>query len=204
MGSGWAKTPETVDTFTQAVKGEPIVASEALFRWDNKTHELSDKKPLHALVLPLLDHSDPGLRGRALEVVTETVADADKPKLVEKITSMLKDPNPYVRSEAASALADLRNVASASKLAPLLDDKEKNTYDISYTNLLGSPDTQHHDGSAWSRVDDAALWALQKMTSTMPVEQKFQYARIDHKSVDADIAREVARAKKWLAEHAKN
>lgn len=79
----------------------------------------------------------------------------------------------------------------------LLDDTEKNVYDIRFENLLGRQDTVHHDGSAWSRVDDAALWALQSMSRSLD-GAKFDYGKIDHKKVDEDIAKEKARAREWF------
>ena len=43
----------------------------------------------------------------------------------------LKDSHPYVRSEAVSGLAFLKITDAIPDMMPLLDDSEKNTYNIS-------------------------------------------------------------------------
>ena len=83
----------------------------------------------------------------------------------------------------------------------LVDDKEKNTYDINYTDLLGHQSRVHHDGSAWSRVNDAALYALDRATSFLPKEEQFVYDKINYKTVDDDIAAQVKKAKAWHAKY---
>ena len=69
-------------------------------------------------------------------------------------------------------------------------------YSIKFPSLSGLQKSVNHDGSAWSRVDDAVLRALEGMTRAMK-DKRFKYGKINYKQVDADIAREVANAQKW-------
>lgn len=193
----WDKSDETVQVFLKALEDEPAVISIALFRLEGKVRSISSKEEFASRTRALLKHQDPGVRGRATKISTQVVADDGQAELASELEGMLKDENAFVRSEAAEALAHLRHLSSTEKIVALLDDHEKNTYDIKFDNLLGRKDTVHHDGSAWSRVDDSALHALETMSVRLG-DKKFTYAKIDYKKVDEDIAREVKRAKDWF------
>jgi hypothetical protein len=197
-GSRWQQNEETAETFLQALSKEPLLASLALFRWDGKAGFSSKKEQLHAAILPLLEHADPGVRGRALLVVTETVPADQKSELAGKLEAMLQDQHAYVRSMAAKSLADMRHLSSAARLMPLLDDKANNTYDITYDTLLGQSGTAHHDGGPWSRVDDSTLIALHLMSNQLPEGKRLEYPKINSGSVDADIATEVEKTRAWF------
>ena len=84
------------------------------------------------------------------------------------------------------------------KMMPLLDDPEDNTYDLVGWKQLDST-TGHirHNGSTWSRVDDAALWALQSIS--LHLDHRFTYRKTDPNTIDADIAAAISDAKKWYA-----
>jgi HEAT repeat protein len=175
---------------------EPYLKSLALFRIQFNNHKLAGKEEFFTRVHDLLKDPDPGVRGRAAEVSSVLVADADKEKLGAEITAMLEDKEAYVRSASASALGRLGYKPAIPKMVALLDDKARNTYDIPYKRLNGKEGSEHHDGSAWSRVDDSMLWGLSQLTFGFG-EQKFPYGKIDWKNVDGDIAREVKLAKAW-------
>ena len=84
----------------------------------------------------------------------------------------------------------------------MLDDNTKNSYVIKYTKLTGEPGTVLHDGSAWSRVDEAVLYALKTMTWSMG-DKKFKYTTINYKTVDKDIATAIKEAKAWYRKNKK-
>ncbi|MFA5505580.1 MAG: HEAT repeat domain-containing protein [Vulcanimicrobiota bacterium] len=196
-GGEWNKSEDTLKTMAEALKAEPALASTAMFRMAHKS--LGYQSELQPVLVSLLDHQDPGVRGRALSLVLVNVPEAEKQGLVEKVQGLLSDPHPFVRSQAASALAAARNnLQSVPKLMPLLADQAKNTYDISYPNLLGQTSRVHHDGSAWSRVDDATLNSLQRISGSMGQDKKFDYGKVNPKTSAEDIAREVTRAKEWF------
>ena len=179
---------------------EAHLKSLALFRIQFNNYNLVRKPDFYAKAKSLMKDPDPGVRGRAVEVASVLVPDAEKQTLGAQITEMLGDKQGYVRSACADALGRLGYKPAIPKLVALLDDKTSNTHDIKYTKLSGQDGSEHHDGSAWSRVDDSILWSLSQLTFEMG-DQKFRYGKIDYKNVDADVAREVALAKAWYAKN---
>lgn len=173
----------------------PAVVSESLFRLGGRSYGLADQAKFRDRAIELVEHKDPGVRGRALRLVA-TLGRGKEATITPLFVKALKDPHPYVRSEAVSALARIKSLDSIPEMMAMLDDSEKNTYDISFNNLLGKTDRVHHDGSAWSRVDDAVLRGLATMTFGLK-DKKFDYGKIEGKTKDADIAREVGLAKEW-------
>jgi len=81
-------------------------------------------------------------------------------------------------------------------LVTLLDDKEKNTYDIGgWEQLDGTSGSVHHDGSPWSRVDDAVLWSMKFMSWNL--KPKFEHTKIGYKTKDKDLDKATQEAKDW-------
>jgi HEAT repeat protein len=179
---------------------EPYLKSLALFRIQFNNYHLARQDEFYARARALLKDPDPGVRGRAAEVASVLVPQAEKETLGAELTQMLEDKQAYVRSASADALGRLGYKPAIPKIVALLDDKSSNTYDISYTRLSGLEGSEHHDGSAWSRVDDSMLWALSQLTFSLG-PQKFPYGKIDYKNVDGDVAREVRLAKAWYAKN---
>jgi hypothetical protein len=175
------------------------VQSLALFRFKGNSYGLPDVAKVFEAAHGLMKSKDPGVRGRALEVASETVPDGDKEALAKEIVAALKDQNPYVRSVAASSLARLVKTKAVADIMPLLKDSARNTYDAPYKTLIETRASMHHDGSPWSRVDDAALFAIESATSGTP--NKFDYAKINHTNVPGDIAKEVKHATEWFAQN---
>lgn len=172
------------------------VVSESLFRLGGRSYGISDKAKFRDKAIELVNHMDPGVRGRALNLVGH-LGRGKEASITPLLVKALKDPHPYVRSEAIGALAQIKSLESIPEMMPLLDDPERNTYDIKFKNLLGDTDSVHHDGSAWSRVDDAVLRGLATMTFSLK-DKKFEYGKIEGKTKEQDIAREVGLAKEWF------
>jgi len=179
---------------------EPYLKSLALFRIQFNNYRIVRQDEFFARARALLKDPDAGVRGRAAEVASILVPDSEKETLGAELTQMLEDKQAYVRSASADALGRLVYKPAIPKMVELLDDKSRNTYDISYTRLSGLAGSEHHDGSAWSRVDDSMLWALSQLTFNMG-PQKFAYGKIDYKNVDPDVAREVKLCKAWYAKN---
>jgi len=179
---------------------EPYLKSLSLFRIQFNNYNLARKPDFYSRAAELMKDPDAGVRGRALEVASVLVSPEEQASLGQQITAMLGDKSAYVRSVAADALGRLGYRPAIPKMVELLDDQASNTYDISYRRLNGSQGSEHHDGSAWSRVDDAMLWGLSQLTFSFG-PQKFSYGKIDYKNVPGDIAREVKLCKSWYAKN---
>lgn len=196
------KDSALADVFIKAMKDDAPVASLALFRRQFGFSRGDKSEVYKTTVVELLEHADPGVRGRALIALAELYSD-DKELILSKSEAMLKDENPFVRSSALSALSRIKGPKAIDLIITLVDDAEKNTYDIKYQNLLGQSDSVHHDGSAWSTVNDAALSALKSATYSLPEAERFVYDKINYKTVEADIAKQAKKAKAWHAEYKK-
>lgn len=189
---------DIAEAFLATLKAEPALQSSALFRFRSNAYSLPNKSAVHQAAYELTKSKDEGVRGRAWQVVAETVDTKDKAKLAEELTGALKDKSPFVRSVAADCLSLVAKQKGVAALMPLLSDKTSNTYEIEFQNLRGHKETVHHDGSPWSRVDDAALYAIQSATGMMDEEKKFKYGKIDHTKVDADIAAQIKACQSWF------
>lgn len=200
--TGFDTDPAVMEVYLKALNDEAPVASTALFRRTYSMSKSDKGEELKKTAVALLKHKDPGVRGRAVDFVAALYA--QEPEFIlTTIGPMAKDKDPFVRSSAAGALALTRDMRAADILITMVDDHEKNTYDIKYPNLLGKMETVHHDGSAWSRVDDAALYALKSLTYTLGEGKRFVYDKIDYKKIDADIAASAKKAKAWYQEFKK-
>ena len=197
----WEDDDAVAGAVLKAMQNDPAyVKSEILFRADS-AYGLSNRAEWWDEVKKSLDDPDPGVRGRAVSVAYTLGRsdDAKKAELAEKIHGMLDDEHPYVRSEAAEVLAQMQHFASLPKFIALLDDSEGNTYDIrDFKEINGNSGSVHHDGSPWSRVDDAMLYAIERLTGSMG-EQKFDYGDVGGDDWEEDIKREIGRAKEWYA-----
>lgn len=199
----WQKDEKVASMYLEGTKAkEAWLVSAALFRVKHNSYGIAKEAEFRTQMEGLLKHEDAGVRGRAVSVLAAIARDdGQKTKAGDLIEPMLADGHPYVRSEAATAIGTLKRTSAVPAMMKLLDDKEKNTHDISgWTQLDGTAGSVHHDGSAWSRVDDAVLQALKSMTYSMG-DKKFDPPKIDYKTVDADIAKGVADAKAWHTKH---
>ncbi len=199
----WRSNPKIAALYMAALDHkEPWVVSEALFRIGTFASSFHEADKLRAKAKELLKHEDPGVRGRAaLTYAGMARSDEEKSAAVADVKPLLKDENAFVRSAAAKALGYTGQKEVVPEIMVLLDDAEKNTYDIEgWTRLDGKPGRQHHDGSAWSTVNDAALQALSSSTSRLG-DKRFKSPKISYKTKDEDLKTAVAEAKKWFEEN---
>ncbi|MBN1773757.1 MAG: HEAT repeat domain-containing protein [Deltaproteobacteria bacterium] len=194
----------TKDAFLAAFGStHPHVAATALttFAW-LASGTIPDAEAYRAKIEELLKHADPAVRGEACGALAEFVpfGDAEAAVPIAKLLlPLLDDENPFVRSRAASSLADIKYKPAIHAFVKHLDDPAPNTYDTpSWKTLEGNDGWDHHDGSAWSRVDDAMLRAIQSITFFDDV--KFEY-QVNVGSVEADLAAAVEAAKAWYEAH---
>ena len=178
---------------------QPWLVSRALFRLKGKLSTYGKKDEVQAKLGELLKHADPGVRGRAAEALSSMAGPdaAKREELAKLIMPLLADENPYTKSAACSSLAWLRYKPAIHEIIKLVDDETKNTYDIrGFNELNGNTGWVHHDGSAWSRVSDAALYALKSLSHE--TGEKFDY-KVDAKKVEDDLKKAATEAKAWYA-----
>jgi hypothetical protein len=191
-------TPAHIAPFVAALDApEPWLVSGALFRLGAFGAGWPAQGPLRGRLRELLAHADPGVRGRAATALSAIVGpqDADRDAVAQAILPLLRDPHPFPRSAAATALAWLDYRPAVHELVALLDDHASNVYDLrDFTLLDGTPGLSHHDGSPWSRVDDAALRALQSFSSRVGTRFTFD---VQHERVDTDLAVAGGVARAW-------
>ncbi|TNE86533.1 MAG: HEAT repeat domain-containing protein [Deltaproteobacteria bacterium] len=191
----WGKDEAIAAVYVNALDGENYVASQALFRLETKAFSFVKKDEAAPKIKGLLGHADPGVRGRA--ALAYAGFEKDKAAASEAIAPLLKDDNAFTRSAAARAIGNARATGLAGDLVGMLDDTAKNTYDIEgWKQLDGSDGRVHHDGSAWSRVDDAVLNGLRTMGGTNG-SARLELTKVRHDHVDEDLAKCKEEAKAW-------
>lgn len=197
-----AKNNKLIDTLYDLMSHDNnAVVSGALFALASRPFFSHKKAEVLNKAIELFKHKDPGVRGRAI-YLAKRIPD-DKKKVGAAIAPMLDDAHPFVKSRAADALADLKHYESIDKIVALLDDKTKNTYAIDYTRLSGKQGRVIHDGSNYSRVDDAMIWAIRDFTP-YGKEGRFEPSKRDKESVDEWVANNGKAAKGWVATNKAN
>lgn len=197
LDDSWPEDQEIVRTFRAAAQDEPVVASLALFHLRERARELGDPDAFLPALTKLLGSSDPGVRGRAARLLVEGATEAEKAVRAAALEPLLTDPHPFVRSQAALALGDLGYLPSAARLLPLLEDHAGSGYELSYKNLLGEESRLPHQASPLGRVDDAALLALQQLSSALP-KARFSYGAVDPNDLEDAIDKQAQRAQAWF------
>ncbi len=173
---------------------EPFVVSRALFGLRPRAAQLPDKEKFLERGLELLEHPDPGVRGRAAEFVGRLALGKDE--LAEKLEPMLKDKDPYVRSAAATGLSYLGTAPSIHAIAKLLGDKAKNQYELCcYRTPTGRSVRVLHDGSAWGQVSDAAVRALERLSRRTEIH--FKADPVDRNDIEGSLKKNAAAARAW-------
>ncbi|MEI8256463.1 MAG: HEAT repeat domain-containing protein [Deltaproteobacteria bacterium] len=195
-------TPAQMAPYVAALEApEPWLVSTALFRINGFAYSYPDKAALATRLIALTQHADPGVRGRAAEILG-TIGSRERtlaPQIVPVLMHLLDDPNAFTKSEAMNALASMDHRPALHRIVTMLDDQTSNTYDIrGFNDLLGSTASVHHDGSAWSRVGDAGLNAIRTFSSRM--NDPFRY-EIHYQTVAADLATSATAARAWFARH---
>src|SRR5690606_25905125 len=101
------RSPALVKVFEDSLDAkETYVVSYALQALYRSSRSVKDVAPVKAKALELAKHEDPGVRGRAIELLG--AFGKDDPAVRELVLTALGDKSPYVRSEAAESIARLR------------------------------------------------------------------------------------------------
>lgn len=188
------RSPALVKVFEDSLDAkETYVVSYALQALYRSSRSVKDVAPVKAKALELAKHEDPGVRGRAIELLG--AFGKDDPAVRELVLTALGDKSPYVRSEAAESIARLRYRPAIHALMPLVDDKESNRYEIrDWTTLDGKPGRLHHDGSPWSFVYDAAMNAVRSLSGG-----ELELERVNPKEITQGLDKSAQATKTWYA-----
>lgn len=190
-----ARTPEVVGVFRSSLQSkEPYVLSAAL----NGLHQDAGKQKLTAelrdQVLELTRNDNPGVRGRALQLLSSLGSDEHPPTL-EAARAALEDEHPYVRAEACEALARLGHKASIHELMGRIEDEERSLYDLRGWKLLdGRTGNVRHRVTKHARVQESALAAIASLS-----DEQLTLERIDRKQAHASREKNIALTKAWYA-----
>lgn len=191
-----ARNDALMSVFTESLDSkEPYVLSYTLQALYRSTRSIKDKAAVNAKVLQLAKHEDPGVRGRAIELLGST--GKGDPASLEVVLAALEDPHAYVRSEAAESSARLRHAPAIHSLMKLVDQAEPNSYQLEgFKNLDGSAAVLRHDGSAWGFVQDAAMTAIRSLSSG-----ELKLDRIEPKSVAENLASNAKATQAWYQQN---
>ncbi len=206
-----AENEEVIAAYVEVLNdSEPHIMSRALFRLRHISRVEDAADELWDPVLAATEHDDPGVRGRAIELLARLPGwgfsiDEERAQVVgERAVEMFEDENPFVRSRAAGATASVDYVEAVPHLLELIDDHQRNTYDLEgWTQLDGRSGRLHHDGSAWSRVSDAALRALSQMRFD-DRDMRFEYDSPSFGSdeeMEEQLSEQADRARAWFEEN---
>lgn len=188
------RNEQLMKIFTESLDAkETYVVSYALQALYRSTRSIEEKSALKAKAFELAKHADPGVRGRAIELLG--ALGKDDPEVLKLVLGALGDESAYVRSEASESIARLRHRPAIHELVKLLDDKENNRYDIrDWRTLDGKPGRLHHDGSPWSHVYDAAMNAIRSLSAG-----ELKLERINPKEIDKGLDANAAATRSWYA-----
>ncbi len=118
-------------------------------------------KLLAPRVLTLTQHGDPGVRGRALELLVGLEGTSEHAETFSRARAALGDSHPFVRAAGASVLARLGQRSAVHELAKLVDDKAPSQYETEAQSLLEEKPMRLVYGVPGRRhVSENALYAL--------------------------------------------
>lgn len=128
----------------------------------------AERESLKIRVIELSNHDDPGVRGRALLVLSEIEDLVDPLMRVRTARAHLDDRHPYVRAQAADLVARCRDVAAIHRLIAHVTDLAPARYELQgWRQLDGTPGTLLHSLPGRKRVADAALFAIQSLSTEL-------------------------------------
>ncbi len=169
----------------------PYVQSAALQALYRSTRTINEPTSVKEQALALLAHADPGVRGRAVELLGAIGGD-DK-SVIASVSKSLDDSSGFVRAQACSALARLRHKPAIHKMMEMLADESSTRHDIrGFKQLDGRPGVLHHDGSPWSVVLDAAATSIRSLSGG-----ELRFERVHPKQVTDGLQRNVAATRAW-------
>jgi hypothetical protein len=198
--------PEVLETFESALSArEAELVSTALFALAQSEPSLRlerEQAPrrLGSRLLALTGHSDPGVRGRALAALAELDGIAEAEAKSTQAAKLLADGHPYVRAQAADALARLGATWAIHRLIELVEDVSPAFYELTgWTALDGHAGRLVHELPGRKRVAEAALYAIQSLgASTEQAGGAFELS-LGRSQNEGALRENAERAKAWYA-----
>ncbi|HLV19844.1 MAG TPA: HEAT repeat domain-containing protein [Polyangiaceae bacterium] len=163
---------DVVQCFVAALQAEqPHLVSAALFALAQSNPSLEPARAkggdLAPLALRSLAHPDPGVRGRALELLAELPWLVEADVAYASGVQALKDPHPYGRAVAAATLARLGDPRAVHHLIEQVDDLAVAEHEITgFPTIDAGPGRLQHAVPGRKRVAAAALFAIQSLSSS--------------------------------------
>ncbi len=153
-------TAEIAAYFVECLSAkEPYVVSQALYQIERARLSFKDDPSVVAKIKPLLQHADPGVRGRALSALV--LLNQSEPSLPSAAVAALSDDAPYVRAEACHALSRIDHERAIHAAMPLLEDKAAALYTIeNVPTLEGGTRRLNHRVTDAATVQQAAMAAV--------------------------------------------
>ncbi|HEY8944877.1 MAG TPA: hypothetical protein VIM73_11475 [Polyangiaceae bacterium] len=160
----------------------------------------NERAGLAARVLELAEHFDPGVAGRALEVLAELEFLFPSEVRSTKAREGLRHVHAYVIARAADLTARCGRPSAIHALMAHTSDLRPARYELAgWTALEGGPGNLVHVVPGRPRVADAALYAIvtlsQGLTGIAPLSLTLGGPRRG----DADVRENSARARSWYA-----
>jgi hypothetical protein len=150
----------------------------------------TDRARLSKTVTRHLADSDPGVRGRAAFVLASLGG-----ATFESLQPLLKDPIPYVKAQACSALARAGLQDDLQEVLKLASSTDMARYDIrDWTTLEGEPGCESHSGSPSGFLGEAAATALALVS-----RGQAKVEPIPSEDVEGAIHRNYLAVSEWLA-----
>jgi HEAT repeat protein len=198
---GRTEDPEAVQVYLKGFTDEPPPAYMAL-KWVTSGFSSTGKKEeVKITLIACLDSQSPAVRGEAIEALAKAFG-REPEVFYQRAVDLTKDPSPFVRSKALTALGHVRDAKVYSVIEPLLDDPAETEIDLQVTDLLGKTFSKKLTTFGWGRVDGTALKTLSRVSGSVDKKDKFEMGQVSYKTENEDLAREVKAAKKWLGSKA--
>jgi hypothetical protein len=145
---------------------------------------------LAQVTVPLLQHSDPGIRGQVFSLLRRV--DSRTATVEGAVLAGLADSHGFVRAEAAKTAGALRFSSTKSSLARLLDDRAGTRHAIDgFDAFDGTPGRITLGRGAGTQVRVLAYQALVELSRGALTPSRSSHAG------DAELERSIAAAKVW-------
>ena len=162
---------DVLQCFATALQAEqPHLVSVALFALAQSKPSFEPARAKHGDLAPrtlaLSAHPDPGVRGRALELLAGLEWLVASDVAYSSGVLALKDAHPYVRAVAAASLARLGEPRAIHHLIEQVDDLAVAEHEITgFSTMDAGPGRLKHAVPGRKRVADAVLFAIRSLST---------------------------------------
>jgi len=198
------RSPSVLSALAAALGAEPPeLVSLALLALSRSGTSLeaapeATRAELAGHVLRLLDHGNPGVRGRALLVLAEIPSLAPDDRRYEAGTRALLDRDAYVNAQAADLLARCGRPAAIHRLVEGVLDFRAARYELrAAPGIGGASGVLVHEVPGRRSVAEAVVFAMKRLGEAHAGLEPLVVSLRDRHSDDALVARNAAEASAW-------